>query len=197
MTSLSGLVTARGACHPTGTSGNAVVLRLFLHTACRLLCVAAAARSDGHRGWRQKPAVALHGHVSQPARRTTNLRRVGGEIAAGQVYSHRLPFLRRQPGSVLGVADIRRRKGNRGARIFCLGQRVQPVRGGGILVVDGRSIYRGAGQAAVRVHWRRRHRWSAARSGRHDLSVNPARPGQSAHRGRRLPRSSRILRLSN
>src|SRR6266404_1668531 len=114
-------------------------------------------------------------------------------LAAGQVYSHRLPFLRRQPGSVLGVADFRRRKGDRSTRIFCLGQRIQLVCGGGVLVVHGRSVYCGARQAAVRIHWRRRHRWSAPWSGRDDLAVSAARPGQPADRGRRLPRSSRVL----
>src|SRR2546430_10393972 len=46
-----GLVTARGACDSTRTFGRAMVLRVFLYTACRLLCVASAARPDGHRWW--------------------------------------------------------------------------------------------------------------------------------------------------
>ena len=62
----------------------AVVVRLFLHPACRLLCAASAARSDGHRWRRQKPALAVHGHVCQPARCTAGLRRAGGEAAAGR-----------------------------------------------------------------------------------------------------------------
>src|SRR5437879_9469579 len=187
------LVTARGACDGARTFGRAMVLRVFLYTACRLLCLASAARPDGHRRWRQEPAVALYRHVSQPADRAATLRRAGGETAAGQVYFHRLPFLRRQPGSVLGVADLRRRKGDRSAGIFCLGQRIQLVRGGGVLVVHGRPVYCGARQAAVRVHWRRRHRWSAPWSRRHDLAVSAARPSQPVDRGRRLPRSSRVL----
>src|SRR5258707_11363943 len=89
----SGLAAARGACDTARTFGGAVVLRLFLYTACRLLCLASAARPDGHRWWRQEPAVALYRHVSQPAGRAATLRRAGGETAAGQVYSHRLPFL--------------------------------------------------------------------------------------------------------
>src|SRR5258708_30861980 len=91
--------------------------------------LASAARPDGHRRWRQEPAVALYSYVSQPAGRAATLRRAGGETVAGQVYSHHLPFLRRQPVSVLGVAYPRRRKGDRSAGIFCLAQRVQLVRG--------------------------------------------------------------------
>src|SRR5258708_26466066 len=95
------LVTARGACDGARTFGSAVVLRLFLYTACRLLCVASAARSNGHRRWCQKPAVALYSYVSQPARRTAALRRAGGEVAPVHVSSHRLPLLLPHPLSVL------------------------------------------------------------------------------------------------
>src|SRR5436190_10578237 len=187
------LVTARAACDSARTFGGAMVLRVFLYTACRLLCVASATRPDGHRWWRQEPAVALYRYVSQPAGRAAALRRAGGKTAAGQVYSHRLPFLRRQSGSVLGVADLRRRKGDRSAGIFCLAQRVQLVRCGGVLVVHGRSVYCGARQTAVRVHWRWRYRWSAPWSRRHDLAVSAARPCQPVDSGRRLPRSRRVL----
>jgi AAA family ATP:ADP antiporter len=54
-----------------------------------------------------------------------------------------------------------------------------------------------ARQAAVRVHWRRGHRWSPPWSRRHDLAVSAARSGQPADRGRRFPRTSCVLRASN
>ena len=101
-----------------------------------------------------------------------------------QVYPDRLPLLCRQPGPVLGVADARRGKSDRRTRIFCLAQRIQFVCGGGVLVVHGRSLYRPARQAAVRVHWGWRHRRSAPRSCRHDRALEAARSGQFVDRGR-------------
>ena len=88
-------------------------------------------------------------------------------------------------------------KSDRGARVFRLGQRVQPVRGRGVLVVHGRSVYLRAGQTAIRVHWRRGNRWGASRSCCHDLAVGAPRSGQLADRGRRFPRTSCALRASN
>ena len=49
--------------------------------------------------------------------------------------------------SVLAVLDARHRAGDRGARVLCLGQRVQPVCGRGVLVVHGGPVHRRAGQA--------------------------------------------------
>ena len=56
--------------------------------------------------------------------------------------------------------------GDRRARVLCLGQRIQPVCGRGVLVVHGRPVHRRAGQAPVRLHRRRRHGRRAAGSGR-------------------------------
>ena len=117
------------------------------------------------------------------------------KLPRAPVHSHRLSFLRRQHRVVLAVADARRRAGDRRAGVLRLGQRVQPVRGGGVLVVHGRSVHRRAGQAAVRLHWRRRHRRRAAGSRHHDRAVGAARPGQSVDRRGRPPRSRGVLRL--
>ena len=87
--------------------------------------------------------------------------------------------------AVLAVADARCRAGDRGARVLRLGQRVQPVRGRGVLVVHGRPLQRRAGQAAVRLHRRRRHGGRAPRPGHHHRPVGAARPGQSSDRRRR------------
>ena len=72
------------------------------------------------------------------------------------------------------LADARDRHGDRRARVLRLGQRVQPVCGGGVLVVHGRPVHRRPGQAIVRLHRRRRHRRRAARSGHHDRAVGAA-----------------------
>src|SRR6202040_2804834 len=93
-----GLVTARGSCDGARTFDRAMVLRVLLYTACRVLRVASAAGPDGYRRRRQEPAVALHRHVSQPAGRAATLWRAGGETAAGQGFSHLLPFVRLQSG---------------------------------------------------------------------------------------------------
>ena len=75
------------------------------------------------------------------ARGAAALRRAGGEAAARALHPDRLSLLRRQPRAVLAVADARRRAGDRGARVFRLGQRLQPVCGRGVLVVHGRSVH--------------------------------------------------------
>ena len=113
------------------------------------------------------------------------------KTAARALHPHRLSLLRRQPGAVLAAADARRRDRDRRARLLRLGQRVQPVRGRGVLVVHGRPVRRRAGQAAVRLHRRRRHRRRAARPGHHDRPVGAARPDQSADRRDRVARSWR------
>ncbi len=46
---------------------------------------------------------------------------------------------------VLAAADARPRSGDCRARVLCVGERVQPVRGRGVLVVHGRPVYRRAG----------------------------------------------------
>ena len=56
-------------------------------------------------------------------------------------------------------------RANRGARVLRLDQRVQPVRGVGVLVVHGRPVHARAGQAPVRLHRRGRHRGRAGRAG--------------------------------
>ena len=178
-----------------GARGGAVVVRLFLHAARRLLRAAAAARPDGHRRRRQEPAVAVHRHLRDAAGRAAALRRAGGKIAARALHPHRLSLLRRQPRRVLAAADARHRDRDRRARLFRLGQRVQSVRGRRVLVVHGRPVRRRAGQAAVRLHRRRRHGRRTARPGDHDLAVGAARPDQSADRGGGIPRSRGVLRL--
>ena len=159
-----------------------MVVRLFLHAAGGLLRAAAAARSDGHRRRREESAVAVHRDVRHAARGAAALRCAGGEVAARPVHPHRLSFLRRQSRAVLAAADARHRAGDRRAGVLRLGQRVQSVRGRGVLVVHGRSLHRRAGQTPVRLHRRRRHRRRAARPGHHHRAVGAARPGQSADR---------------
>src|SRR5207248_1615233 len=83
------------ACDAAGAVGRTVVVCLFLHAACRLLRVASPARPDGHRRRRQKPALVVHRHLPQFAGRPAALWRAGGEVAAGQVHSRGLSFLRR------------------------------------------------------------------------------------------------------
>src|SRR5262249_25031339 len=109
-------------------------------------------------------------------------------FAASPICSDRLPLLCSQPDSVLVVAVFGHRKSDRGASVFRLGQRLQLVRGRGVLVIHGRSVYVGARQAAVRVHRRWGNRWRASRSHRYDLAVGADRSGQPAGRGRRFPR---------
>ena len=128
-------------------------------------------------------------------RRAAALRRAGGEAAARALHPHRLSLLRRQSRAVLAVADARHRAGDRRARVLRLGQRVQPVRGRGVLVVHGRPVHRRAGQAPVRLHRRRRHRRRAAGPGHHHRAVGAARPGQPLDRGGGAAGTGGVLRL--
>ena len=167
MTMLQRWVRARDAGDAARARGGAVVVRLFLLAARRLLRAAAAARPDGHRRRRAEPAVAVHRHFR---------RRCSSRSRSTAHWSRKLPRARFIPIVyhffvanlalfwlllTLGVGD-----GDRGAGVLRLGQRVQPVRGRGVLVVHGRPVHRRAGQAAVRLHRRRRHGRRAAGSGR-------------------------------
>ena len=59
------------------------------------------------------------------------------KLPRAALHPHRLSFLRRQYCAVLAVVDARHRAGDRRPRVLRLGQRVQPVRGRGVLVVHG------------------------------------------------------------
>ena len=77
---------------------------------------------------------------------------------------------------------------------FRLDQRVQPVRGVGVLVVHGGPLWLRAGQAPVRVHRRRRFGGRAARA---DHSRDPRRdhrPRQSADHRRAVAGMRGVLR---
>src|SRR5664280_1108635 len=82
-----------------------MVVRLFLRAAGRLLRLAAAARSDGHRRRREESALAVHRLLRLAAGGATALRRAGRTAAARALYPHRLSFLRRQYSLVLGADE--------------------------------------------------------------------------------------------
>ena len=172
-----------------------MVVRVFLRAAGRLLRVAAAARSDGHRRRREESALAVHRHLRHAAGGATALRRAGRTAAARALHSHRLSFLRGQHRAVLGAAHLRHCAHRRRAGVFRLGQRVQSVRGRGVLVVHGRPVQLRAGQAAVRIHRRRRHGGRAARPDHHDLAFGSARSGEPADRRRATAGTGGVLRL--
>ena len=67
MKALQRWVSLGDAGNAAGARGSAVVVRVFLHAARRLLRAAAAARPDGHRRRRQDPAVAVHRHLRSAA----------------------------------------------------------------------------------------------------------------------------------
>ncbi len=172
-----------------------MVLRLFLHAPGGLLRTAAAARPDGHRRRRQGAAVAVYRDLRDAAGGAAALRRAGGEAAARPLHSHRLSFLRRQSRLVLAAAHPRHRDGDRGARVLRLGQRVQPLRRRGVLVVHGRPVHQRARQAPVRLHRRRRHGRRAAGPGHHHRPFGAARPHQPADCRHRVSGAGGVLRV--
>ncbi len=172
-----------------------MVVCLFLRVARRILRVAAAARPNGHRRRRKKSAVVVHRDVSHAHRRTATLRRTGGEAATRALRPHRLSLLRRQSRAVLAIPHARHRAGDRGARVLCLAQRIQPVRHRGVLVFHGGPVHRGAGQAAVRLYRCRRHGRRPFGTDHHDRVVGAARCRQSLDRRRDPARTGGVLRL--
>ena len=194
MKALQRWVSLGDAGNAAGARGSAVVVRVFLHAARRLLRAAAAARPDGHRRRRQDPAVDVHRDLRDAARGATALRRAGGETAARALHPHRLSLLRRQSRAVLAAADARCRAGDRRARVLRLGERIQSVCGRRVLVVHGRSVHGRAGQAPVRLHRRRRHGGRAARSADHHRPFGAARRGQPADRRRGAAGTGGVLR---
>ena len=171
-----------------------MVLRLLLHTPSGLLRATTAARSDGHRRRCQSATMDVHRYLRHAARGAAALRCAGLESDAGTLHPGSLPLFRRQSRPVLATADRGRRDGYRGARLLCLGQRVQPLCRRGVLVVHGRSLHQRAGQAPVRIHRRRGDGRFVGGSSGHDRPFGTARPDQPADRGNRLSRTSGVVR---
>ena len=175
--------------------GGALVIRLFLRAACRILraCGRCAIRWASPAACKNLPwlftATFLTLLVAQP---------LYGALVARLPRARFIPFVYHFFVAnlvlfwLLLTLDI---DGDRRAGVFRLGQRIQLVRGRGVLVVHGRPVYRRARQAAVRVYRRRRHRWRA--SGpviTIGLSV-PLGRGQSSDRGGRAAEAGGILRI--
>jgi ATP-dependent exoDNAse (exonuclease V) alpha subunit len=87
------------------------------------------------------------------------------ELAKTRIpYPARLSFLCCQHRPVLAVLNARHRAGHRGAGVLRLGQRLQLVRCGRVLVVHGRPVHRGARQASAPAglladFWAQSSRW--------------------------------------
>src|SRR5262249_22921953 len=123
--------------HTAGARGRTMVLRLLLHTPRGLLCATTAARPDGHRRRCQSPTMDVHCYLRDAARGAAALWCAGLQSDAGALHSRGLPLFRRQPGPVLAAADRWRCDSYRGARLLCLGERVQLICRRGVLVIHG------------------------------------------------------------
>ena len=177
-----------------GNPGPALVLRLFLLPARLVLHPAPTARRNGRGSRPGFPAMAVHGDVLRHAGGRADLCRGRRPRAAGALHSAGLSLLHLQSGDLLAAAAERRLARRDGARLLRLGERLQPLRRVGVLVVHGRSLPHGAEQAAVRLHRRRRHGRHAAGLGRHGRARGRPRSGEPAARGGRAARTRGLLR---
>src|SRR6185503_7016365 len=153
---------------------------VFLPASFELLRAAPGARRACGRARRAGAEAAFHRHPRCNARPGAGVRLAGVAPAARAAPARRVRVLRSQP------ARIRARA--RSARVFCVAQRLQPVRCVGVLELYVGHLRHPAGGAPIR-HDRRRRQ---LRRDRRPADCGPGPPEQGApDRQRAAPRRHR------
>ncbi len=155
-------------------------LRVFLPPAGELLHPAARARRNGHCRRHRQAAVGVHRHLRRHAGRRAAVRLHHFPPAAAALSAAGVRLLHAQSAAVLWRLPGRGLARGRGAGFLHLGQRLQPVRGVGVLELHGRHIQQRAGQAPVRPDRRRRHGRGDCRAFAHGVAGGAHRADESA-----------------